>query len=112
MKRLKIFMQTAGAETECTKNRLKFNYNQPLSSFTIDNTGHTAQISVEPAIHPQLTVSGGGLIGQYKFSQLHFHWSSEHSSNGTQFSGEHTQGNQTIVVEVEDACMYAKQVSQ
>ncbi|KAM3932833.1 carbonic anhydrase 4 [Leptodactylus fuscus] len=58
------------------------------SNFELQNNGHSAKLSINPETYK---ISGGGLSGTYKASQLHFHWGSEgksgseHSLNGVKY---------------------------
>ncbi|XP_045479888.1 putative carbonic anhydrase 5 isoform X2 [Harmonia axyridis] len=47
---------------------------------TMTNNGHT--ILVELASRQPLAITGGGLPGQYKLVQFHFHWGAEHTVEG------------------------------
>ncbi|KAM5180676.1 carbonic anhydrase 4 [Mantella aurantiaca] len=58
----------------------------------LKNNGHSAQLNLNT--QAEITISGGGLEGTYKASQLHFHWGSsnmlgsEHSIDGERYAAE------------------------
>uniref|UniRef100_T1IRQ8 Carbonic anhydrase n=1 Tax=Strigamia maritima TaxID=126957 RepID=T1IRQ8_STRMM len=65
-------------------------YNVPLESVTLQNTGHTAMLSItNKTISPK--ISGGRLNKTYVFEALHFHWGSsdvvgsEHEIEGRRY---------------------------
>ncbi|GFU22066.1 carbonic anhydrase 14 [Nephila pilipes] len=66
------------------------NYDDPLEDATIENNGHTVQISPGPKDAPRI-IDEGGMDDKYQFLQLHFHWGSdskkgsEHLIDGQRF---------------------------
>ena len=60
-------------------------------NMTLENNGHSVEIDLKGN---DLTLSGGGLPGNYKAQQFHFHWGSvdkrgsEHNINGMQYPME------------------------
>lgn len=60
-------------------------YDQPMKNPKVENNGHSIQISSVPG---PISISGGGLNGNYIFDQMHFHWASEHTINGGRFALE------------------------
>ncbi|XP_058444998.1 putative carbonic anhydrase 3 [Malaya genurostris] len=61
------------------------NYDKPLVNASLVNTGHTIQINLDDA---STSIYGGGLRSKYFLEQLHFHWNSEHTIDGTRYALE------------------------
>ncbi|XP_050740237.1 carbonic anhydrase 2-like [Eriocheir sinensis] len=59
-------------------------YNSLPPFMEVTNTGHAVEINSTI----QASVSGGNLPGKYIFSQVHFHFGSEHTVNGNRFPAE------------------------
>jgi len=65
------------------------NFDWKPNAATLKNNGHTVVVTLETNKIP--TISGGPLIGNYKFAQLHFHWGandaegSENTINNSSF---------------------------
>lgn len=63
------------------------NFENPLISPEIENTGETYKIPIPSA--QDYVISGGELPGTYKLDQMHFHWPlSEHTIDGKHFALE------------------------
>ncbi|XP_058811546.1 putative carbonic anhydrase 3 [Topomyia yanbarensis] len=61
------------------------NYDKPLVNASLVNTGHTIQINLADT---STSIYGGGLRSKYILEQLHFHWNSEHTIDGTRYALE------------------------
>ncbi|CAL4122773.1 unnamed protein product, partial [Meganyctiphanes norvegica] len=65
------------------------NYYIPATSIRVANNGHTAKVEMNPKA--SYRVSQGGLIGDYIFTQMTFHWGadsahgSEHTIDGVRY---------------------------
>ena len=68
----------------------KFNgYDKPLSPITLSNNGETAKLDFPTSFKTNQIPSigsGGLLLSQYRFAQMHFHWGSSTAKGGS----EHT----------------------
>jgi len=51
-----------------------------LQNFTLINNGHTISGALTNGNSSILTLTGGGLIGTYRFSSFHFHWGENYKS--------------------------------
>ncbi|KAK5649839.1 hypothetical protein RI129_000868 [Pyrocoelia pectoralis] len=76
------------------------NFHLPIDEAILTNNGHTVVVTFQMQ-HP-LIVSGGPLIGDYEFTQLHFHWG---ANNGE--GSENTINNSSYPLEAH-AVFYQK----
>jgi len=56
-------------------------YDQPLSGLVLLNDGHSLRVNLPATAN--LRISASSLPAEYRLSQFHFHWPSEHEFNGT-----------------------------
>ncbi|XP_076364075.1 carbonic anhydrase 2-like isoform X1 [Tachypleus tridentatus] len=70
------------------------NYDKPLYKPLLVNNGHSVQLNIEEDENVPM-IKNGGLEGNYKFQQLHFHWGNEDS-----MGSEHTVDDKTYCMEM------------
>jgi carbonic anhydrase len=56
----------------------------PATELTVENTGHTIEVSVPESSNLTLTIGGA----EYRLLQFHYHAPSEHTVDGTQYEAE------------------------
>lgn len=62
------------------------NYDEAIKDAALVHTGHSIQINAHP--EQDMWIMGGGLPGRYRFDQMHFHWSSEHTIDSDHYAVE------------------------
>jgi len=106
-------------KTETGSITFSASYSEAIDKVTIKNNGHAVGVAIGVAIEegnlpPALTISGGGLTGDYTLAQFHFHWGcenrrgSEHAVDGTRYAMElHLVHYKTSYGSLGDALKYS-----
>jgi len=69
-------------------------YGVPINTVNLNNNGHSATISWDNSVN-SLSISGGGLDGNYTLAQFHFHWGCDNSQGS-----EHTVDGHSYPMEL------------
>lgn len=90
-----IALNSSSAKVVDALDDFTFNGYSKSSTVTINNTGHSIEIHVNPDISP-MSVSGGGLPSTYILYQINFHFGSSKSTGS-----EHTIDNTVYPLEIQ-----------
>ncbi|XP_060519814.1 carbonic anhydrase 14-like [Cylas formicarius] len=75
----------------------------------VTNNGHTARVTMP---NSSLTLEGGGLASTFRFSDLHFHWQSEHTLDNRRYPLEaHFVFFDAVYPSLEDAIQHPNSVA-
>ena len=72
-------------------------FKKDISDVNLTNNGHSLMVSLDGVNDHDLTISEGGLEGEYKLSMIHFHF-----GEGNNSGSEHTIDNIQSPAEVSE----------